>query len=69
MTVYVVCREIDGRNLISGVYADRADAVGDVTDAVEDYQRDTVECLRTGRDITVFESNSIRHIVYPFELQ
>jgi hypothetical protein len=69
MTVYVVCVEVDGRNLISDVYRDRADALDDAKDAVEDSNRYTVECLRTGGEIEVFERGETRHIVYPFVLQ
>jgi len=69
MTVYVVSRQVDGRNLIAGVYRDRADAAEDVTDSIGEHQKDTIDCVRTGGEITVFDCGSMRHIVYPFELQ
>lgn len=68
--VYVVCREIDGRNLISEVYADRAEAIRDVTDRIGEHHRYTVDCMsESNTDIEVFDSGAIRHIVYPFVLQ
>lgn len=73
--VYVVCRWVDDRNLIAGVYRDRADAIEDAEGTIQKithkkYDSYSVDCrYASNTDISVFESDDWRCIVFPFELQ
>jgi hypothetical protein len=73
--VYVVCRRVDGRNLIAGVYRDRADAIEEAEETIQKithgkYESHTAECRNASNTaISVFEGNDWRSIVFPFELR
>jgi len=73
--VYVVCRRVDDRNLIAGVYRDRADAIEDAEETIQKitygkYESYTVDCRNeSNTDISVFEGDDWRSIVFPFELR
>ena len=74
MTVYVVSRQVDGRNLIAGVYRNRADACKDAESTIDqitqgEYDSYSVNAIEHDTDISVFTGEDWRCIVYPFELQ
>jgi len=73
--VYVVCRRVDDRNLTAGVYRDQADAIEDAEETIQKitpgkYESYTVDSRNaTNTDISVFEGDDWRSIVFPFELR
>ena len=74
MEVYVVCRRVDDRNLIAGVYRDRADAVEEAEETIQKISHGecdsyTVNSVNNNSMINVFTGGDWRCIVYPFTLQ
>jgi hypothetical protein len=73
--VYVVCRRVDDRNLIAGVYRDRANAIENAEGSIQKvthgrYESYSVDCRNASNtDISVFEGDDWQSIVFPFELR